>query len=196
MRTENVKRYLIPNDSPFFHFSTMTSELSNLFLLSVRVPASVSLCGENIVVKEEVCDLGVLLDSNLSMANQVAKICKICSFHLRRISLVQKYLTTDSLCLLVSSFVLFRLDYANSLLAAIPGNLLSRLQRVQNSAARLLAGVNRKQHITPVLRSLHWLPVRQRISYKLACLVFKSLHGLAPCYLCELLELYKPARAL
>ena len=60
---------------------------------------------------------------------------------------------------------------------------MHRLQTVQNAAARLVTGTRRRDHITPVLRQLHWLPVRQRVNFKLAVLVFKALHGLAPYYL-------------
>jgi len=63
--------------------------------------------------------------------------------------------------------------------------LMQRLQAVQNAAARLVTGTQRRDHITPVLRQLHWLPVRQRVNFKLVVLVFKALHGLAPCYLVD-----------
>ena len=62
---------------------------------------------------------------------------------------------------------------------------MQRLQAVQNAAARLVTGARRRDHITPVLRQLHWLPVRQRVNFKLAVLVFKALHGLTSCYLVD-----------
>jgi len=64
-------------------------------------------------------------------------------------------------------------------------SLFRRLQSIQNAAARLVTGTRRRDHITPVLRDLHWLPVRRRVDYKLALLVYKSLHGLAPPYLAD-----------
>ena len=79
-----------------------------------------------------------------------------------------------------------RLDYCNSLLYGVADNQLQRLQSVQNAAARLVTGTRRTEHITPVLQSLHsvhWLPVRQRIVYKLATLIHKCLTGRAPAYL-------------
>ena len=79
----------------------------------------------------------------------------------------------------------FRLDYCNSLLPRVNDGLLQRLQSVQNAAARLVTGTRRCEHITPVLRQLHWLPVRQRIRYKLAMLVFRALSGQAPDYLVD-----------
>ena len=67
-----------------------------------------------------------------------------------------------------------------SLMYGIADGLMQRLQAVQNAAARLITGARRRDHISPALRQLHWLPVRQRVHFKLAVLVFKALHGLAP----------------
>jgi len=83
----------------------------------------------------------------------------------------------------VHAFVSSRLDSCNSLLAGVSSQLLQRLQVVKNAAARLVTGARRSEHMTPVLRDLHWLPVRQRITFKTAVLVYKCLHGMAPQYL-------------
>jgi len=74
-------------------------------------------------------------------------------------------------------------DSSNSLLAGVSIQLLQRLQVVQNAAARLVTGARRSEHMTPVLRDLHWLPVQQRITFKRADLVYKCLHDMAPQYL-------------
>ena len=92
-------------------------------------------------------------------------------------------LTIDTAKTLVHSFISCRLDYCNSLLFGISNEQLQRLQSVQNAAARLVTGTRRFDHITPVLVGLHWLPVRYRVSYKLATVVYKCLHGQAPPYL-------------
>jgi hypothetical protein len=75
---------------------------------------------------------------------------------------------------------------------------LGRLQRVQNTAARIISGKKRRDHITvtPVLRELHWLPVEERVCYKILMQTFKCMNGLAPSYLSNMLNLYSPARAL
>ena len=80
------------------------------------------------------------------------------------------------------SFVSTHLDYCNSVLYGIADNQLQRLQSVLNAAARLVTSMRRTKHITPVLQSLHWLPVRQWIIYKLATLVHKCLTYLAEYY--------------
>ena len=92
------------------------------------------------------------------------------------------------------SLVRSRLDMCNSLIYGIPHHQLHRLQLATNTAARIITLTKKRSHITPVLFDLHWLPVRQRIEYKLLIFVFKSLHGSAPSYLSELLHDYKPGR--
>jgi len=85
----------------------------------------------------------------------------------------------------VHTFVSSRLGDCNSLLYGIGDGLLMKLQTVQNAAARVVTGTKKFDHITPALRQLHWLPVRQRITFKLAMITFKCLHGLAPPYLAD-----------
>ncbi len=95
---------------------------------------------------------------------------------------------------------LVTLDYCNSLYSGLPQSSLSRLQAVQNATARLLTGSKKRDHISPVLSSLHWLPVKFRVDFKILLFVYKAylicLSGCAPSYISELLVPYCPARAL
>ena len=86
---------------------------------------------------------------------------------------------------LVEAFVSCRLDYCNSLFFGISEGLMNRLQSVQNAATCLVTGTRRSDHITPVLRQLHWLPVRQSVDFKVAMLVHRSLSGISPSYLAD-----------
>ena len=97
---------------------------------------------------------------------------------------------------LLCAFVLSRRDYCNSLLAGCPKYFLSKLQKVENNAARLIFRTTRSAHVTPILHSLHWLPIEQRIEYKSSLLCFKISSHQAPVYLLELLHLYTPSRQL
>jgi len=117
--------------------------------------------------------------------DHVAALRRSCLFQLRQLRMVRSSLPLEAAKTLVHAFVSSRLDYCNSLLYGIGEGLLTKLQTVQNAAARVVTGTKKFDHITPVLRQLHWLPVRQRIIFKLAMIIFKCLHGLAPSYLAD-----------
>ena len=89
-------------------------------------------------------------------------------------------------CMSINQMIGSRLDYCNSILYNLPDSKISRLQRVQNQAARILTRSPRREHITPVLKQLHWLKVRERIRYKILILTHKAFYGNAPPYLCSL----------
>ena len=149
-----------------------------------------------ITSSKSVKDLGVLLDYDLSMSSQVSSLCKNMYFKLKQIGSVRQFLTTSVTATLVTSLVLSKLDYCNSVLSGITGDKIKKLQTVQNNAARLVMKKKKRDHITPLLKDLHWLPVPQRIEYKNALMCYKCLNGLAPDYLSNLLEVYSPNRPL
>ena len=86
---------------------------------------------------------------------------------------------------LIISLILTRLDYGNATLAGLPAYLVSRLQSVMNAAARSIIGIRRSEHITSTLANLHWLNVSENITFKLAVLTYRCLHGAAPRYLTD-----------
>ncbi len=141
-------------------------------------------------------NLGVIFESPLTIDRQTNAICRSSYYHLRNIGHIKRHIGVPAVKTLVNALVTTRIDYCNSLLYGASEQALDKLQRVQNSAARLISGTKRHDHITPVLRELHWLPVRQRIKFKILVFVFKALHGLAPEYISELLVHYKPTRHL
>jgi len=98
----------------------------------------------------------------------------------RQLPSVTRVLSAEATKTVVHAFISSRIDYCNSLLFDISDNLLRRFQAVRNAAARLVTGTQRRVHITPVLRQLHWLPVRQRVEFTLTVLVYKALNGLYP----------------
>ena len=108
---------------------------------------------------------------------------------MHNISRIRKFLSTDTTKALVHAFVTSRVDYCNSLLYGLPASHLNKVQRVLNAAARLVCRAPRYCRITPLLYELHWLPVRQRISFKILLFVFKAIHGFVPTYLRELVSI-------
>ena len=150
----------------------------------------------DIVFSPSVRNLGVMFDDNLSMRAHVNKVCQLAYYELRKISTIRHYLSQQATKTLITSLVLSRLDYGNSLLAGIPDTLLNKLQRVQNSAARLVFQCPKSTHVSPLLHALHWLPMSQRIDYKLATLCFKVINKTAPHALTEILTVYIPSRSL
>ena len=113
----------------------------------------------------------------LSFQQQISSICCICYPKLHWISAVCHYLSEDVTRSLLCAFILSRLDYCNSFLAGCPKYLLSKLQKVQNNAARLIFRTTRSAHVNPMFPSLHWQPIEQRIEYKLSLLCFKISSG-------------------
>ena len=132
-------------------------------------------------------NLDVTLDSDLAFDAHIKNISMAAFYHLRNISKMWKMLSLHNAEILVHAFFTSRLDYCNALLSGCANSTLKGLQLIQNAAARILTRTRRFQHISPVLASLHWLPVKFQIDYKILLLTFKALHGLAPLYLNYLL---------
>ena len=108
---------------------------------------------------------------------QIKNICKTAFYHLRNIAKIRKFLTHRQCEILIHAFISSKLDYCNVVLSGLQQSQINRLQHVQNSAARLLTATSRYDHVTPVLRCLHWLPVSARIDFKILLLVFKVLNA-------------------
>ena len=124
---------------------------------------------------DTVRDLGVTLDSELSMQRHVNKVASSCFHHIRRLKQVYRLLGRDVTMRLVSAFVLSRLDCCNAVLAGLPKSTTAPLQRAQNAAARPVTGLGLRDHVTPALQQLQWLPVQYRITFKL-CLLMHKIH--------------------
>ena len=128
-------------------------------------------------------DLGVFIDSDLSLQTHVNRTVSCCFNTLRQLRNIRRQVPTAVFQSLVVALVLSRLDYCNSVLVGLPANLIRRLQLVQNAAARLIYGIRRSEHITDALISLHWLRVQERILFKIAVTTYQALNGSAPTYL-------------
>ena len=111
-------------------------------------------------------------------------------------SKIRRFITVEACELLVHSLVSSRIDYANALLYGSPDSQLHRLQRLLHTAARIITKSNSTQNISQVLYTLHWLPVKQRISYKIILLTYKALNNIGPTYLLDLLTPLRSERTL
>ena len=140
--------------------------------------------------------LGVTLDQTMSFDQHVTNIVKSSNYNIRALRHIRPMLDKRVANTVACSIVSTRLDYCNSLLYSTSVRNIQRLQRIQNSLARVVSGVKRREHIRPVLKDLHWLPVTQRIDYKVALLTHKILSTGQPAYLHCLINEYNPTRLL
>jgi len=123
-------------------------------------------------------------DSHLNFDRHISNVCFSFYFHIRALRQIRAYLDSETSKTIACAIVGFRLHYANSVLTGISARNIHRLQRVKNSLARVVT--RSTTNSTSALTSLHWLPIRQRIDYKLATIVHRSLQTLALniCHLC------------
>ena len=169
---------------------------SSLKPSTVPLPDSITLDSHNIFFSDSARNIGFILDSELSIKKHAIKICQTTYFELKRISSIRRFLNEDATTTLVTSCILSRLDYCKCLLMGTPNSIIQPLQKIQNFAARLVLLAPRHHHSTPLLEKLHWLPISERIKYKVACMCFSAINGSDPAYLSELLHVYTPSRTL
>ena len=141
-------------------------------------------------------NIAAQLDQTLSTWSHVNSLCSRAHFYLRNISKIRHLLDRRTTATLVHAYVTPRLDNGKAMLCGLPQTLLSKVQRVQNAAARLVCPTGRREHTIPVLKELHWLPVHQRISFKVLVLTHQARHGTASRYMTDLLSRYQPTRSL
>ena len=138
--------------------------------------------------------LGCWIDSQFKFETHITKVCNAAFFHIYNIRRIRKFLNEDNTRTLVNAFVTSRLDYCNSLLYGLPASSLKKLQRVHNTAARLICNISRFDHITPTLHKLQWLPVKFRIDFKVVLITYKALRGLVPEYITEIITIRPKSR--
>ena len=153
-----------------------------------NLPTSITIGNAQIPFKQSVKNLGFTLDCHLTMNAHVSNIARTCYFELRRLAYIRRFLTSTATATLVSAFVLSRIDYCNSLLFGSTLDVTSHLQRIQNYAARVILRLPMSSRITIHLKSLHWLPVKVRSTYKIACLCYHCHSSTAPSYVTDMLH--------
>ena len=138
--------------------------------------------------KDVVRDLGVYFDTELSMKQHIAKVAAVCFYHIRHLRQIRRRVGQAVTTRLVLAMITSRLDYCNSVLAGLPQSTLEPLQKVQNTAARLIFNLSHYDHISPCLMQLHWLPVRARVQYKLCSLMYGVHNNRCPSYISDIVQ--------
>ena len=167
---------------------------TNPRLKSLRNLTSIEVSTTSVPLSNHVKLLGVTFDSHLNFDKHISNVCSSSYFHIRALRHIRPYLDCETSKTIACAIVGSRLDYANSVFAGISSRNIHRLQRVQNSLAKVVT--RSTTNSSSALNSLHWLPIAQRIDYKLATLVHHSLHNTCPLYLSSLLHSYTPSRHL
>ena len=153
-----------------------------------NLPTSITISNTQIPFKQSVKNLGFTLDCHLTMNAHVSNIARTCYFELRRLASIRRILTSTATATLVSAFVLSRIYYCNSLLFGSTHDVTSHLQRIQNYAARVILRLPMSSSITIHLKSLHWLPVKVRSTYKITCLCYHCHSSTASSYVTDMLQ--------
>jgi len=181
---EEIRQWMNANRLRLNEDKTQFTWLGTPHQLSEVQCQTISLRGVDIQISTEVTCLGVLLDSRLTFAPHVRRLSGKCFYHLRQLKTVRRSLTEDAAKSLVHAFVTSRIDYCNSVIHGARAAHIQPLQYVLNAAARLILNKRKYDHITSDIRDrLHWLPIQQRLEYKICLLIFKCLHQMAPVYL-------------
>ncbi len=163
--------------------------------MSLKVNAYLDSRGQT--TKNQVKDLGVILETDLSFSSHVKAVTKLLYYQLKNIARIRSFVSSQGL-----EKCFMPLSPAGWIIVMVSPHrpskedLYRQLQLIQNAAARILTRTRKSEHITPVLRSLHWLPVTFRIDFKVLLLVYKPLNGLGPKYFADMLTEYKPNRPL
>ena len=147
----------------------------------------VTVSGSTIPRSPSVKYLGVKLDENLNLKEQILTKCKTAIANFVRICNIQKYLTTDACSTLILGLCISHLDYANALYYGLPDKTISHLQTVQSMCAKFTLRKSKYDSTTEVLLQLHWLPIKQRINFKIMTITHRCIYGTAPQYLKDLL---------
>ena len=184
----------------FLKLNDDKTEVLDVYPFYAQAPSVGQVCFDSnvIVSSTSVKSLGVYFDSKLSFERQINEVVKTCSFRLKNLSRIGSKLDPNLKKTLVHSYILSKLDYCNVIYFGANQRLLDKLQSVENAAARFASSTHGFEWRNPgsmcdLLASLHFLPVRYRILYKLCLLCFKCLNNVAPDYLQTLVTVCEPS---
>ena len=160
-------------------------------------PTSVPVAGVDIATSNKIKSLGVTFDRCLNFDCHVQNVVQSCNYHLSGLRHIHRRLSLEVAKTIACSLIASRLDYCNALLYRTSAGNIAKLQRVQNNLARVVCcTMDRSVSASSLLQQLHWLPVEQRIQFKLASLAYRILQSGQPTYLASMLVPYEPVRQL
>jgi len=150
----------------------------------------INICQSQILSTDKARNLGVIFDSEMNFSAHVNNICKNGFYHLRNLAAIRNTLDQETAKTAAHAFVSSTLDYGNSLLFGLPKTKLNKLQLVQNAAARVVVQARKSDRLsmTTLRKSLHWLPIKARIEFKISDLAWKAYNAIGPKYLIDLLH--------
>jgi hypothetical protein len=166
--------------------------IGSSYYLSKLTTSSISVGECSIEKSAKVRNIGAMFDPKMTMAAQVSTTCKSAWFRLHQIGKIRPYLNSDQTKSVIHAYVTSKLDQNNSLLVGVADTLISKIQKLQNAAAKMIHRAKKQDHVTPLLKELHWLPISQRITFKVLLLAYKALNDEGPLYLKDMLRWYKP----
>lgn len=190
----DIKAWCVQNDLVLNDGKTEMIYFSSKFGAQSSWSPELKIGGSVIKPSSHARNLGATMDSSLTMSQHVDNVCRGALAGIRKIGQIRDYLNQDSTARLVHAFVTSKLDACNSLLYNLLDRDITKIQHVQNTAARLVLRASRRQHITPILRQLHWLPIEQRTKYKILLLVFKIFCGMSPVFIADLVNIRTRSR--
>jgi len=137
---------------------------------------------------------GFVFDERLTLSDQITALSKACYYHICQLRCIRPYLDSSTACTTATSVIHSKLDYCNSIYYELSNSQLSRLQQIQNSRVHTVVKAPKSCHISPILRSLHWLRISECIEYKLLSLTYKVLTITKLPYLHNLISTQRPCR--
>lgn len=151
----------------------------------IQIPPNINFISRNLIPITEVKDLGIFLDSHLSYNKHIQALSSSCVSKLGQINRVKHIFDQKTLAMIIDSLVMSKINYCSSVWSNTSEGNIDKIQLIQNYAARIISGVSRFDHISPTVRALGWLPIREHLLYRDTLLMFKCINGQAPPYLCD-----------
>jgi hypothetical protein len=192
----HLENCLLLNPSKTELLVTGTRQQVTKFQNATAEAPAFQFAGNSVSRSNSIRVLGVTIDQHLTFDSHVSKVVQSCNYHIRGLRYVRQLIDKDMANTLSCSIVSSRLDYCNALLYGMTQKNFNSLQRVQNSLARVVCNAPYRSPPQPLLKSLHWLPVIERVEYKLAAMTYKVLLHQEPSYLLQHIDQYKPVRTL